>query len=214
MRTAPSSRRRGRGCGRTWPRASARAASNFGGKPPAPGTRTTPRAAWRAQQSAARGRAYVTARSNAGDVTGARRALAPYVRAKNPQAVIDRLDVSSPRDGAVFWSGAKEAAKARAQEIGGVALETTPGGRVIDDWQLLNESFRWEQGGKELWGGISTRYAQGATGKVHVVQSEYKAAQGGGDVWKEFELPELLRQQRRGRVTEILPPEIVPNPPR
>ncbi|HEY0778275.1 MAG TPA: PAAR domain-containing protein [Gemmatirosa sp.] len=164
--------------------------------------------------AALRDRALVTQLSNAGDIAGARAVLQPYVEAGNRDAIISRLDVSSPRDGAVFWSGASDAAKAHAQSIGGVTLETTPGGRVIDNWPSLNDNLPWDQGGKEFWGGVSTSYAQGASGDVSVVQSEYKAALGGGDIWKEYELPELQRQMRRGQVTQILPPEIVPNPPR
>jgi hypothetical protein len=148
----------------------ARAASNFGGKPPAPGTRTMTRAQWAEQQSAARGRAYVTARSNAGDIAGARRALEPYVRRGDLRATIDRLDVSSPRDGAKFWSGAKAEVQRLAGDAG-VTLETTPGGRVVDGWKAIDESFPWPPPTRDadFWGNLSKKYSEGVSGRVEVV---------------------------------------------
>ncbi|WUR14617.1 hypothetical protein E7V67_005795 [[Empedobacter] haloabium] len=111
--------------------------------------------------------------------------LRPYFPKKNSNEtwdeVVKRLDVSSPKDGAVFWSGtanlAKEtgkpdAARVFAEKIGGVTLETTPGGRIVDGWEEINVDYPWNQKdgsrpfASELWQGISTNYAQSAIGKV------------------------------------------------
>ncbi|MEO5933186.1 MAG: hypothetical protein ABIQ08_06515 [Duganella sp.] len=77
---------------------------------------------------------------------------------KNPDdkwdEVIKRLDVSSPKDGAVFWSGTayqaektgqQDAARVLAERIGGVTLESTPGGRIIDGWDEVNHGFSWNE---------------------------------------------------------------------
>ncbi|MGB3610369.1 MAG: hypothetical protein WA987_08325 [Cellvibrio sp.] len=123
-------------------------------------------------------------------------------------ALIDRLDVSSPKDKAVFWSGNKDAAKNLAREINGVCLETTNGGRIIDDWPELNNKFPGWKGdpppnGFELWGGISEKYAAGATGDVHVIQTSERAATGGGFVWKNAEKAVLENSLENGVVTKI-----------
>nr|WP_314545397.1 hypothetical protein [uncultured Massilia sp.] len=88
----------------------------------------------------------------------ARGILKPYFPKKEGDTwdeVIKRLDVSSPKDGAVFWSGTStqaknmgqaDAARGFAEKIGGVTLETTPGGRIIDGWPDLN-SLPWDASG-------------------------------------------------------------------
>jgi hypothetical protein len=73
---------------------------------------------------------------------------------------IKRLDVSSPKDGAVSWSGDPEEAQRFAEGIGGVTLETTSGGRIIDGWDEVNKGYPWdryagEEGpyARDLWAG-------------------------------------------------------------
>lgn len=69
----------------------------------------------------------------AAKIEEARAILRPHLPARgvdDPHAwdgVIERLDVSSPKNGAVFWSGNPDAAKAYAFKIDGVSLETTSG---------------------------------------------------------------------------------------
>jgi uncharacterized protein DUF6861 len=135
-------------------------------------------------------------------IAEARELLKPYVKEKNWDAVVERLDVRSPRDKAVFWSGDKEGAKAVADELGGVTLEKTPGGRVLDNWNSEPE-LAYENGGKEMWGKVSEKYASGASGKVTVVQTPEKAAQGGGEVWKNHERDILYEGMAEGKVTGI-----------
>lgn len=96
-----------------------------------------------------------------------------------------------------------------ADEIGGTTLEGTPGGNIINNWAELNDHFSgWrgdpEPNGFSLWGGVSSKYAEGATGKVTVVQSAEKAAQGGGDVWKNAEKRILESNTEDGIVTDII----------
>lgn len=133
----------------------------------------------------------------------ARSILEPYVKAKNWDEVVARLNVSSPKDKATFWSG--EAAKAHAEKKGLVILETTPGGRFIDGWvkEKKMPELEWGNGGKDMWSRLSEKYAKGASGKVTVLQTAAKAAEGGGPTWKEVELPVIEKLMDKGYVSEI-----------
>lgn len=161
-------------------------------------------------------REHVSALSRAGKIEEARQYLKervldnPAIAAKDkPQALIDRLDVSSAKDKAVFWSGDLPAAKSFAEEIGGVTLESTTGGKVVDRWDELGTAFPgWEgsppPNGHDFWSGLSRKYAEGTSGTVNVVQSAEKAAQGGGGIWKGTEGPVLSTLQDKGVVDDII----------
>jgi hypothetical protein len=163
-------------------------------KPPDDGANTKKQAV--ADAAAAADRERITRLSNEireaeqkGDValaakkkTAARNILLPYIPKKPDDTwdeVIERLDVSSPKDGAVFWSGDPKAAQRFAEKINGVTLETTAGGRIIDNWDVL-DGYSWDSRYgdppfvKDLWSGASQKYADGALGKVNVVQTHTK----------------------------------------
>jgi hypothetical protein len=146
--------------------------------------------------------------------------LRPYLP-KNPgdswDGVISRLDVSSPKDGAVFWSGTAyqakvtgqaDAARAFANQIGGVTLETTPGGRVIDGWDEVNRGYPWNKDdgpgpwASDLWKGVSKKYAQGAVGDVNVIQTPNKLWDP-TTVWHTQEKPALLDLRELGQIGDI-----------
>jgi hypothetical protein len=146
--------------------------------------------------------------------------LRPYLP-KNPgdswDGVISRLDVSSPKDGAVFWSGTAhqakmtgqaDAAREFANKIGGVTLETTPGGRVIDGWDEVNRGYPWNKDdgpgpwSSDLWKGVSKKYAQGAVGDVNVIQTPNKLWDP-TTVWHTQEKPALLDLQELGQIGDI-----------
>jgi hypothetical protein len=146
--------------------------------------------------------------------------LRPYLP-KNPgdswDGVISRLDVSSPKDGAVFWSGTAYQAKATGQadaarefakKIGGVTLETTPGGRVIDGWDEVNRGYPWNKDdgpgpwSSDLWKGVSKKYAQGAVGDINVIQTPNKLWDP-TTVWHTQEKPALLDLQELGQIGDI-----------
>ncbi|MEW6761868.1 MAG: hypothetical protein AB1437_13690 [Pseudomonadota bacterium] len=138
--------------------------------------------------------------------------LRPHFPRKNStdtwDEVIKRLDVSSPKDGAVFWSGDDKAAQKYAESIGGVTLETTPGGRIIDGWKEINVDYPWDKSkgtppfARDLWAGVSKKYAEGVTGHVNAVQTLEKL-DAPYTLWHNVEKPIYLDKYRAGEVSGI-----------
>jgi hypothetical protein len=115
------------------------------------------------------------------------------------------FDTSSPKDGAVFWSGNKEWAAQYAKSINGTILEQTPGGRVFDDWRGLSGMYpEWGKPGSPLdqrpiWEALSKQYASGATGSVtYVHPSDYT-----GYMWANVERRAIRKNIKKGIVTKI-----------
>lgn len=151
----------------------------------------------------------------------ARNILKPYLP-KNPgdkwDEVIKRLDVDSPHDGAVFWSGTanqarvtgqNDAARVFAEKRGGVTLEMTPGGRIVDGWKDVNNGYPWNAESNmpgpyasELWSEVSKKYAQAVSGDVNVIQTPDKLWDP-RTVWHQQEKPILTFLQETGKVTSI-----------
>lgn len=141
----------------------------------------------------------------------ARNILRPHLPKKpseNWSQVIARLDVSSPRDGAVFWSGDPKAAQAFAERINGVTLETTSGGRIIDGWDEVNNGYAWDARygnppyGRDLWSGVSEKYAESVTGYVNAVQTPGKLWDT-GTLWHNAEKPIFQDKLLTGEVSGI-----------
>lgn len=141
----------------------------------------------------------------------AREILRPHLP-KNPGdtwgEVIKRLDVSSPRDGAVFWSGDAKIAQKFADKIGGVTLETSAGGKIIDGWDEVNKGYAWDSRygkppyAKDLWLGVSKKYAEGVTGKVYAVQTTEKLWDT-GTIWHSAEKPIIQDKMKMREVTDF-----------
>lgn len=131
----------------------------------------------------------------------AREILLPYVVNEDLTAILDRLDVSSPENGAYFWSGWPDGALTKAEEFAkennGVSLESTNGGRIVNDWKELNNSPI----SGDFWTNLSEKYASGASGNVEVIQSDAAYTSGGGKIWKSTELPTLVKHGKVNRVT-------------
>ncbi len=147
----------------------------------------------------------------AAKVEEARSILRPHLP-KNPgdkwDDVVNRLDVSSPKDGAVFWSGDPLAAQKYAEGINGVTLETTSGGRIIDGWDEVNKGYTWSSDygagpyGRDLWAGVSKKYAEGAIGSVNAVQSPGKLWNT-DTLWHNAEKPILKNKLLTGKVDDM-----------
>lgn len=128
---------------------------------------------------------------------------------RDVNALLGKLDVSSAPNTAGFWSGNKAAAIEFANRNGTVVLETTAGGRLVDDWALLNKALPWERGGEDFWGGISRNYANGASGRISITQTPDRALSGtgfdwkGGYVWQNYERQPISTSLTTGKVTGI-----------
>jgi hypothetical protein len=146
----------------------------------------------------------------AAKIEEARSVLRPHLP-KGPDGtwdeVIKRLDVSSPKDGAVFWSGDPLAAQKFAEGINGVTLETTSGGRIIDGWDEVNKAYAWNAPGtppyaRDLWKGVSKKYAEGAIGNISTVQSPQKLWDT-GTLWHNVEKPVIMDGMLTGKIGDI-----------
>jgi hypothetical protein len=142
----------------------------------------------------------------------AREVLKPHVDKGDVPAIIERLDVSTQRDRGYLWSGDKEGAGRYANAHGGTTLEQTPGGRVIDNWDYLNNKLPWDAGGERLWGGVSEKYARQLSGDVRSIQTVDRNAVGGGYVFKTYERPQVEAGLADGRISSY-GDIVIPNPP-
>lgn len=143
-------------------------------------------------------------------INQARDILRPHLP-KGPEdswdAVLERLDVASPKNGAVFWSGDPKKAQQYAESINGTTLEISPGGRVIDQWNEINDLPWDEKQGSPPWSGdlwkeVSAKFARGAKGKVSVVQLPKKLWDQ-GTVWHNQEKGIIKVKYFIDEVTEI-----------
>lgn len=82
-----------------------------------------------------------------------------------------RLDVSTAPNTAVFYSGPgnREVAEAFAKMNEKVTLEMTKGGKFLDDADLFNSetSPLTASQARDVWAGLSERYAQQASGNTY-----------------------------------------------
>jgi hypothetical protein len=105
----------------------------------------------------------------------------------------EMVDVSSPYNKAFCWSGDQAAAETQASADGGMTLEMTPGGSLVNDWDWLKSKFStWEDGLPTdlypLWKALSRRYALGIRGIVTYVHPKGYY----GKIWIEVERPILI----------------------
>jgi hypothetical protein len=159
-----------------------------------------------------RDRNAISRLSDKGEITKAQDILKPHVDNKDVQEIVDRLDVGGvPKDKGFLWSGDKEGARAIATDRGGMTLEGTRGGKVIDNWDYMNEKMPWDEGGEQEWGGASENYTSQLEGNVTALQTPDKAARGGGDIFKTYEWPKVRDGLDSGRITDFNV-EIIPEP--
>ena len=153
-------------------------------------------------------------------IEAARKMLRPHLPKKPDDKwdeVIKRLDVSSPKDGAVFWSGTadqaektgqQDAARVLAEKIGGVTLESTPGGRIIDGWNEVNHGLPWNEDAgpppwaSDLWSGVSKEYAKRTSGIVNLVQTPNKIWDP-RTIWHTNEKPIILDRLEAEKISAI-----------
>lgn len=111
------------------------------------------------------------------------------------------LDVATKSNAAIFYSGrgAREAAEKNAVASGRTTLESTSGGRHLDELKLFENSVPDVDGdaAMRIWGKVSTRYAEEASGSVTAFVSNPRPT----SVFLTQELPALLANNK---VTEIV----------
>ena len=114
---------------------------------------------------------------------------------------LDTLDVSTKPNTATFYSGrgSRQAAEAHAAANGRITLETTAGGKQLDDMRLFDGTVKDVNGdaAMEIWGKVSTNYAEQASGRVMAFVNGPKP----GGVFLTQELPALLNN---AKVTDIV----------
>ncbi|USX13980.1 hypothetical protein NHH88_30800 [Oxalobacteraceae bacterium OTU3CAMAD1] len=181
-------------------------------KPPEDGANTKKQAV--ADAAAAADKERITQLSKEGKIAEAQAILQPHLdaakSATNPaekraamDAIVSRLDVTSDKE-KMFWSGNKDLAAKIATEKGKTILEQTPGGKVIDGWDDLNNTFSWnpadmEPHGWDLWGNVSSNYSKDALGEIDVIQ-DFEKFPGGGPTWRGREWPTIVNE---GKVSSI-----------
>lgn len=181
-------------------------------KPPDSGANTKTLTA--ADATVAAEREQITLLSKEGKIAEARAILQPHVdaakAAKTPaekeaamNAIIERLDVTSDKE-KMFWSGNKDLAGKIATEKGKTILEQTSGGKVIDGWDDLNNTFSWDPKdmaphGWDLWGDVSAKYSKDAVGEIDIIQ-DVKKFPAGGPTWRGSEWPTIKAE---GKVTSM-----------
>jgi uncharacterized Zn-binding protein involved in type VI secretion len=83
--------------------------------------------------------------------------------------LVEKLDVSSPKDKAVFYSGPgmRDAASAAASGKGLSTIESLPDGKWLDSLQLFDKEALGPDSAYQVWDRMSERYAGAASGEVH-----------------------------------------------
>ena len=113
----------------------------------------------------------LTESKSSGDSASLFGPLAGLVAAESPSAFesmlqkVDTLNFSTPRNGAVFYSGPGQGARATAfaERTGGMTIEMTPGGRYLSE--NLSGFTRAQQ--DLIWQRASTPFAEGASGRIN-----------------------------------------------
>jgi uncharacterized Zn-binding protein involved in type VI secretion len=83
---------------------------------------------------------------------------------------VETLDVTSPKDKAVFYSGVpRDVVAAKASAKGLTTIETLPDGKWLNDLQLFDKNALGPDNAYQVWDRMSERYAQSASGEVHCI---------------------------------------------
>ena len=115
------------------------------------------------------------------------------------KSLVQELDVSTDPDQAVFYSGKgnRELAEEFAKLNGKTTLEDTPGGKYLDSLKLFGkDSPLTREQALEVWGDLSKRYAQGASGNTYGFVNGSRV----DSIFNTIEFPEL---QTNGNVTNV-----------
>jgi RHS repeat-associated protein len=120
-----------------------------------------------AQQIMEEGNAALSESAPAAPATAAASAAAEDTAFSSTLNKVGTLDFSTPPNGAVFYSGAGQGAKAAAfaEQSGGMTIEMTQGGQDL----MADPVFQTLSPGQQyqIWQAASTPFAQGASGSIN-----------------------------------------------
>lgn len=116
------------------------------------------------------------------------------------------LDFSTAKDRACFWSGDKKRITKIAQIMGWQTFNSTPGGKVLDEWEWLNVKFPWQNnfgtGNKydpmKLWNAASKEFADHVFGETTYFFEDYE-----GVTWQNCEGPIVHERIASGAITSL-----------
>ena len=116
---------------------------------------------------------------------------------------VNKADISTPKDGAVFWTGYRQGNQKVAMEFaeqnGKFTIEMTDGGKWLDSMDLYGKSSPVTRAEADLlWKRMSERYASQATGKAHVINKG--VPYNPDSVLNSTELPILKANQELNKV--------------
>lgn len=116
------------------------------------------------------------------------------------------LDLSTSRDKACFWSGDKYRITEIAEIMGWQTFNSTPGGKVLDEWEWLNVKFPWKKnfgtGNRydpmKLWNAASKEFANHVFGETIYFFEDYE-----GVTWQNCEGPIVHGRILSGEITSL-----------
>lgn len=119
---------------------------------------------------------------------------------------VKNLDFSTSKDKACFWSGDKYRITEIAEILGWQTFNSTPGGKVLDEWEWLNVKFPWQNnfgtGNKydpmKLWNAASEEFANHVYGETIYFFEDYE-----GVTWQNCEGPIVHRRLVSGDITSL-----------
>jgi len=122
---------------------------------------------------------------------------------------VERADVTSPVDGANFYSGKaadgthmRVFAERNSDGVSSVTLEQTPGGKTFDDMHLYEANSPVSQAqADKVWSRLSERYAENAQGDVTAWSHNPRP----GSIWNTVERPALELNPNVTKITVVDP---------
>ncbi|MBE7217022.1 MAG: PAAR domain-containing protein [Caulobacteraceae bacterium] len=172
------------------------------------------------ESAADRAAANLRSARTAGEIESARNDLKGLDYGERQQVLSDfskSMDVSTPANSAVFYSGgrtmptgvpgqveyvrARSYAEASAAANGRTTLEQTAGGNTLDKVDIFrpDDPLLTRVDGSDIWATASGRYADAATGDVHAyLDNPYPES-----IYNRVERPSLDQGVSTGRVTSI-----------
>lgn len=122
------------------------------------------------------------------------------------EGFVKGLDLSTERDKACFWSGDKYRITDIAAIMGWQTFNSTPGGKVLDEWDWLNIKFPWKNNfgtgnqydPMKLWNAASKEFADHVYGETTYFFEDYE-----GVTWQSCEGPIVHERIADGKITSL-----------